>query len=165
MSVRRRASGRAHYNYFRDYDPAVGRYVESDPIGLVGGIATYSYGLSNPAMEVDKQGLIVSFGNFFMKKLQQWWSRCNSKEEQWCKDLCVETNRIYVSCRARVIKVKEIWDGVEVPKVVRKFPPSCRCDDPETYCPGILVPGFSPAPGVVPGLMPGFGPAGIPAFP
>jgi RHS repeat-associated protein len=24
-----------HYNYFRDYDPAIGRYVEPDPIGTV----------------------------------------------------------------------------------------------------------------------------------
>jgi len=27
------------YNYFRDYDPASGRYVESDPIGLRAGIS------------------------------------------------------------------------------------------------------------------------------
>jgi RHS repeat-associated protein len=27
-----------HYNYFRDYDPSIGLYVESDPIGLRGGL-------------------------------------------------------------------------------------------------------------------------------
>jgi len=24
-----------HYNYFRDYDPGTGRYIESDPMGYV----------------------------------------------------------------------------------------------------------------------------------
>ena len=28
-----------HYNYFRTYDPETGRYVESDPIGLGGGLS------------------------------------------------------------------------------------------------------------------------------
>ena len=46
-----------HYNYFRDYDPSVGRYKESDPIGLRGGLNTYSYGLANPINYADPMGL------------------------------------------------------------------------------------------------------------
>ncbi|WP_415205915.1 RHS repeat-associated core domain-containing protein [Rudaea sp.] len=46
-----------NYNYFRDYDPTTGRYVESDPIGLRGGPSTYSYVGSNPLLFRDTHGL------------------------------------------------------------------------------------------------------------
>jgi RHS repeat-associated protein len=45
-------------NYFRDYDPQVGRYVESDPIGLKGGINTYTYVDDGSTRFVDSRGLV-----------------------------------------------------------------------------------------------------------
>lgn len=46
-----------YYNYFRDYDPTTGRYIESDPIGLNSGINTYAYARGNPVNRSDQFGL------------------------------------------------------------------------------------------------------------
>jgi RHS repeat-associated protein len=46
-----------HYNYFRDYDPSIGRYGESDPFGLLGGLNTYSYVQASPLGYIDPLGL------------------------------------------------------------------------------------------------------------
>ncbi len=46
-----------HYNRFRYYDPRLGRYLESDPLGCAGGVNLYAYS-SNPLVKVDVLGLV-----------------------------------------------------------------------------------------------------------
>jgi RHS repeat-associated protein len=49
------------YNYFRDYDPTMGRYIESDPIGMNGSTAsTYAYTDNNSVNHADPLGLFTS---------------------------------------------------------------------------------------------------------
>jgi len=53
------AESELHYNYFRTYDPSTGRYIESDPIGLLGGLNVFGYTDSNPYNFIDPSGLEV----------------------------------------------------------------------------------------------------------
>lgn len=52
------ASG-LNYNINRDYEPATGRYIQSDPIGLDGGVSTYLYVGGDPLSYVDPLGLCM----------------------------------------------------------------------------------------------------------
>mgnify|MGYP005852965365 CR=1 FL=1 len=51
-----------YYNVMRDYDPALGRYMQSDPIGLAGGLNLFLYGDANPLLVIDPDGRIGVFG-------------------------------------------------------------------------------------------------------
>ena len=55
-----------HYNWYRHYDPTLGRYTQPDPLGFVDGPSVYAYARSSPAMYVDANGqfapIIVGIG-------------------------------------------------------------------------------------------------------
>ena len=54
-----------YYNYYRDYDPSTGRYIQSDPIGLVGGLNTFRYVSNNPLVSIDPTGLVEFCSTMF----------------------------------------------------------------------------------------------------
>ncbi|HET7831984.1 MAG TPA: RHS repeat-associated core domain-containing protein [Gallionella sp.] len=59
-----------NYNVNRDYNPGLGRYIESDPIGLGSGLNTYIYVGGNPLRNVDALGLWATDAhNFFIDKV------------------------------------------------------------------------------------------------
>jgi RHS repeat-associated protein len=44
------------YNYMRDYDPTLGRYLGADPLGTRGGRHKYVYAAANPQNNLDRSG-------------------------------------------------------------------------------------------------------------
>jgi RHS repeat-associated protein len=66
------------YNYRRDYNPIIGRYIESDPIGLKGGINLYAYVDNNPIRFTDPLGL-YSWGDV----TTAWDHYCDGSETPW----------------------------------------------------------------------------------
>jgi RHS repeat-associated protein len=48
-----------HYNWHRHYDPTIGRYLQTDPLGFVDGPSMYAYVKSAPTMRVDPEGLQI----------------------------------------------------------------------------------------------------------
>lgn len=90
------ASGRTVYNYFRDYDPSTGRYVESDPIGLRGGLNTYSYVSNNPITSIDPLGLVKWSGVAFNIGLVFTFGGSYTQMDLWSECKCGRKYHILV---------------------------------------------------------------------
>jgi RHS repeat-associated protein len=93
-----------HYNYFRDYEPGTGRYLQSDPIGLAGGVSTYAYVSNTPLMLRDPLGLSSepNLGEY----LACVWRRNLTREPGRCERILVRrTCETATRCAAECVPV------------------------------------------------------------
>jgi RHS repeat-associated protein len=102
-----------HYNYFRDYDPGTGRYIQSDPIGLEGGsMSLYTYADNAPTMNADPLGLFKFHGQWcgpnWTGGFEKPWDRLTTNERQKVKppedalDACCEVHdKCHADCRTK----------------------------------------------------------------
>ncbi len=65
-----------HYNYNRDYNPLTGRYIQSDPIGLDGGMSAYEYVKSHTLLYTDESGLIrIHYGSNISDRYKKFFQQ------------------------------------------------------------------------------------------
>lgn len=75
-----------YYNWHRYYNPATGQFIQSDLIGLEGGINTYAYAENDPISNMDPDGLAVLICSrpadlpYPLSKVKHKWIKTDTKE-------------------------------------------------------------------------------------
>ena len=111
-----------HYNYFRYYDPNLGRYLRADPIGLEGGLNIYGYANANPIKFIDYFGLAYSPHEQGLPRS----GKCKMSEWRICEGRCTYgVNGCYVTFRWRIKSVR----GGNPIRVMERIV-NCNCKEP-----------------------------------
>lgn len=66
-----RAETGLHYNWHRHYDPAIGRFTQPDPIGLIDGPNRYAYVKNDPMQLVDPTGLWIGIDDTVTRPIDE----------------------------------------------------------------------------------------------
>ncbi|MCU1336667.1 MAG: hypothetical protein JWO19_2248 [Bryobacterales bacterium] len=139
------------YNWNRVYNPAIGRYISSDPVGLAGGLNTFGYVGANPLMWLDPFGLDG--------KGAAWWAWNQISSSDWSpwttSSYGGKTNGFGVDkCNWFVHEALKQGGNAPVLPPGRKYPYTAG----EWYDKGLTIPGYlvlipmgPPAPGEVVG--------------
>ncbi len=94
-----------HQNWMRDYDPTTGRYIQSDPLGLVDGASVYGYALQNPGRYTDPKG-------------EQVFGRNSSSSSGAANENCAPTN---------ICSIHGEFDGPGLSSRGWEYPPGKLC--------------------------------------
>ena len=159
------------YNYFRDYDPSLARYVQSDPMGLESALNTYLYVDEDPLADSDFYGLIRGSMRGFRRV------NCPAEERAECEEHCKSQGKVMESCKITRGRRLVVRNGVALPELYTvPGSMSCNCiecdngvlkkfwdwlttpkmkDDPLSYGGGMSRP-TKPGGATAPGPLPGF---------
>lgn len=98
-----------YYNYFRFYDPSLGRYLTSDPIGLRGGLNTYAYVEGNPVRYIDPNGLTKNDVDLIMGDIKGRYSEIDPRGDVIYND---KYNNLEDAGTNWITADISLWEGV-----------------------------------------------------
>jgi RHS repeat-associated protein len=89
-----------HYNWYRHYDPTLGRYTKADPLGLAAGLNLYTYASSTPTQNTDptgRFGIIGGVASVVFDVFTQVATSYHSTGDFWQAARCVNLTEVAIA--------------------------------------------------------------------